>query len=335
MSRQLHQGASGTDLRAPPPRHTAVASGTGRRQGNTTACAARGRITRARSRAARSLAITGRSIAADAIARGTIAGPPPAARAQDPDRSSQPVPDTQTSPRQPSAPPRTCNPPIPRRRPRISTPRPYRGWPSPQLGMSWLAPRAMNRSTPAVATRRLVWLFMAGRLAAIREPSHQDEAPRDLVRARADVRDDLIRARHRLRKMLLRHDIRFKDTTGLEVRTPRGWVAKLDLGEQGTQPTLSDYVGASDTVALRRDTLEAKIAELVPAGRWRRRVPATTLPARDRHAVRSPGTHDSGWTSCGADSTSNAASAKRSSRSPSPGAAPAADERSSMQTPIP
>jgi hypothetical protein len=43
----------------------------------------------------------------------------------------------------------------------------------------------------------------------VRIPSTEEEALRDLVRAREDVRGDLMRARHRLGKLLLRHDIVF------------------------------------------------------------------------------------------------------------------------------
>ena len=60
---------------------------------------------------------------------------------------------------------------------------------------------------------RLVRLLMIGGLVAVRVPSGEEESLRDLVRAREDVRGDLMRARHRLGKMLLRHDIRFEDTT--------------------------------------------------------------------------------------------------------------------------
>ena len=101
-------------------------------------------------------------------------------------------------------------------------------------------------------------------LVAVRVPSGEEEALRDLVRAREDVRGDLMRARHRLGKMLLRHDIRFDDTTSRWGQRHRAWLAKLDLAAPGAQATLSDYVGAIDTLVLRRETLEAAIAELVP-----------------------------------------------------------------------
>ena len=111
---------------------------------------------------------------------------------------------------------------------------------------------------------RLVRLLMIGGLVAVRVPSGEEEALRDLVRAREDVRGDLMRARHRLGKMLLRHDIRFEDTTSRWGQRHRAWLAKLDLGQPGAQATLSDYVGAIDALMLRRETLEATIGELVP-----------------------------------------------------------------------
>ena len=52
---------------------------------------------------------------------------------------------------------------------------------------------------------KLARLYRAGELTAIRVPTEDEEAVRDLVRARDDVRKDLMSARHRLSKFLLRH----------------------------------------------------------------------------------------------------------------------------------
>jgi transposase len=54
--------------------------------------------------------------------------------------------------------------------------------------------------------RRLARLHRAGELTAIRVPTQEQEAVRDLCRARADMVADRTRARHRLSKFLLRHD---------------------------------------------------------------------------------------------------------------------------------
>ena len=55
-------------------------------------------------------------------------------------------------------------------------------------------------------------LYRAGALTAIHIPTEQEEAARDLLRCREDIRADLLRARHRLSKFLLRHGRRFTAT---------------------------------------------------------------------------------------------------------------------------
>src|SRR5207344_81049 len=53
----------------------------------------------------------------------------------------------------------------------------------------------------------LARLLKMDEIAEVTVPSAGQEAARDLVRAREDVRGDLMRARHRLSKMLLRQGI--------------------------------------------------------------------------------------------------------------------------------
>ena len=115
---------------------------------------------------------------------------------------------------------------------------------------------------------RLVRLLMIGGLHAVRVPTPQEEALRDLVRAREDLRGDLMRARHRLSKLLLRHDIRYEDTRSRWGERHRSWLGKVELGERGAQLTLSEYVGAIDALEIRRDTLEHAISELIASSPW-------------------------------------------------------------------
>src|SRR5438034_8050123 len=119
---------------------------------------------------------------------------------------------------------------------------------------------------------RLVRLLMIGGLHAVRVPTSEEEALRDLVRAREDLRGDLMRARHRLSKLLLRHDVRYEDTTSRWGERHRAWLAKVDLGQRGAQLTMSEYVGAIDALELRRHTLEAAIVELIESSPWARDV---------------------------------------------------------------
>lgn len=111
--------------------------------------------------------------------------------------------------------------------------------------------------------QRLLRLLMIDALHPVRVPTVEEEALRDLVRAREDLRGDLMRARQRLSKLLLRHDILYDDTLSTWTVAHRAWLRAQDLGG-GAQATLLDYLGAVDTLELRRTTLERTIAELVP-----------------------------------------------------------------------
>jgi transposase len=119
---------------------------------------------------------------------------------------------------------------------------------------------------------RLVRLLMIDALHAVRVPTSEEESLRDLVRAREDLRGDLMRARHRLSKLLLRHDVRYEDTTSRWGERHRAWLAKVDLGQRGAQLTMSEYVGAIDALQVRRHTLEAAIGELIESSPWARDV---------------------------------------------------------------
>ena len=102
---------------------------------------------------------------------------------------------------------------------------------------------------------RLLRLLMIDGLHAVRVPSSEEEALRDLVRAREDIRGDLMRARHRMSKLLLRHDVRFDGTAAAWTTHHRRWLGAVDLGDRGAQITLLDYLGAIDALLIRRDTL--------------------------------------------------------------------------------
>ena len=114
---------------------------------------------------------------------------------------------------------------------------------------------------------RVLRLLMIDGLHPVRVPTVEEEALRDLVRAREDVRGDLKRARQRLSKLLLRHDIVYEDTSSTWTQKHRAWLRAQELGG-GAQATLLDHLGAIDTLELRRGSLETTIAEFVPGSPW-------------------------------------------------------------------
>ena len=79
----------------------------------------------------------------------------------------------------------------------------------------------------------LVRLLLAGKLHPVRVPGDEEEALRDLVRARDAVRMDLMRCRHRLSKLLLRHGIRFDDGAAWTQRH-REWLGTVTLDVAGS-----------------------------------------------------------------------------------------------------
>jgi transposase len=134
--------------------------------------------------------------------------------------------------------------------------------------------RAQDRvKTDRRDAEHLVRLLFAGKLEPVRVPSGAEEAMRDLVRAREDVRGDLMRARHRVSKMLLRHDQRLTAGQQAWSQGHRDWLAKVELGDRVAQLVLRDYLASVEAIVIRRDELERRISELVPQSPWSELVP--------------------------------------------------------------
>jgi transposase len=117
----------------------------------------------------------------------------------------------------------------------------------------------------------LVRLLLAGKLHPVRVPGVEEEALRDLVRAREAVRVDLMRCRHRLSKLLLRRGIRFDDGRAWTERH-RAWLAGIDLGHDAAQATLADAVGAVDALVHRREQLEREILARLTDSPWQTQI---------------------------------------------------------------
>src|SRR5947209_12095501 len=117
----------------------------------------------------------------------------------------------------------------------------------------------------------LVRLLLAGKLHPVRVPGREEEALRDLVRARESVRMDLMRARHRLSKMLMRHGIQFDDGRAWTDRH-RAWLKTVQLEWPAAQTTLLDLEGVIDVLVHRREHLEREIVSNLPGSPWETQV---------------------------------------------------------------
>ncbi len=89
---------------------------------------------------------------------------------------------------------------------------------------SKIRPAADRVKTDRRDAERLARLLRLGEITAVRVPGPDEEAARDLVRAREDARGDLMRARHRLSKLLLRHGAVYDATAW--TRAHDAWLRK-------------------------------------------------------------------------------------------------------------
>ena len=107
----------------------------------------------------------------------------------------------------------------------------------------------------------LARLLRLGEITAVAIPTVEQEAARDLVRAREDARADLMRARHRLSKLLLRHGIVYYDGQAWTGRHD-AWLRRQRFANPVTQATFDSDYDTVLTVTARRDRLHAHIQTL-------------------------------------------------------------------------
>lgn len=115
---------------------------------------------------------------------------------------------------------------------------------------------------------RLARLLVAGELSFVRIPSLAEEQLRDLVRAREDVRGDLMRARHRLSKFLARRGLRYPGPGSAWTHQHARWLGKLCFDDVASKVTFVDYVASVGALVQRRTTLDVTLEELAPSSPW-------------------------------------------------------------------
>jgi transposase len=120
---------------------------------------------------------------------------------------------------------------------------------------------------------RLARLLAAGELSFARVPTVAEEQFRDLIRARDDVRGDLMRARHRLSKLLLRRELVYPGPGRAWTRAHLAWLARLTFDDAASTVTMTDYLAAVTALVQRRGTLDTAIAELVADSPYAATVP--------------------------------------------------------------
>lgn len=119
--------------------------------------------------------------------------------------------------------------------------------------------RIKNDRRDAVSLARL---HRAGELAAIWVPSREDEAMRDLTRAREDAKYAETRARQRLGSFLLRHGRRYRGRSHW-TKSHLRWIQEEKFEHPGQQLCLEEYLGAVEEARDRVKRFDEQIRRLV------------------------------------------------------------------------
>jgi transposase len=113
---------------------------------------------------------------------------------------------------------------------------------------------------------QLARLMRSGDLTPVYVPSVEDEAIRDLSRAREDAMQDLKAAKFRLKAFLLRHDIRYTGRANWSPAHLR-WLSEVVCATPAQQIVFQEYVRAVTEHTDRLQRLEQELQDQVKA--WR------------------------------------------------------------------
>jgi transposase len=113
---------------------------------------------------------------------------------------------------------------------------------------------------------QLARLARSGDLTSVYVPKVEDEAVRDLTRAREDTLSDLKDAKFRLKAFLLRHDIRYTGQANWNPAHLR-WLSEVVCATPAQQIVFQEYVRAVTEHTERLQRLDQELQERVKA--WR------------------------------------------------------------------
>ncbi len=112
----------------------------------------------------------------------------------------------------------------------------------------------------------LARLHRAGELTPVYVPDQEDEAIRDLSRAREDARMAAKKAKQRLNFFLLRHGHVYSGKTRWS-KAHMNWIININMAHRAQQITLEEYIDALTEALARVDRLTDQIHKIVPI--WR------------------------------------------------------------------
>lgn len=119
--------------------------------------------------------------------------------------------------------------------------------------------------------QNLARLYRAGELRVIDIPQESDEAVRDVMRAREDVREELTRRQHRLSRFLLRHGYRYRDGDAW-TQKHWAWIGKIRFEDRNLQMVFDESIRAIEQSGEQLKTYDERVEELAQQPQYARKV---------------------------------------------------------------
>lgn len=147
---------------------------------------------------------------------------------------------------------------------------PYRVLTSLGVSCDVIAPSLIPRrpgdhiKTDRLDARNLARLHRAGELTKIRVPSPEEEAVRDLVRVREDLKEDQRRAVQRIKAFLLRHGKAFPSRRGFN-EVHQAWARGLRFDQDHAQAAFDYLLGAFEVRKAQLSSLDQMLDEAASA----------------------------------------------------------------------
>ena len=124
--------------------------------------------------------------------------------------------------------------------------------------------RIKNDNRDAISLARL---HRAGEITAIYVPDREDEAMRDLTRARNDARIAARKAKQRLNSFLLRNECIYHGKKKW-TKSHFNWLAQLTMKHPAQQVAFQEYIDAVNECSERITRLDEQIVKAADEWRW-------------------------------------------------------------------
>jgi transposase len=119
--------------------------------------------------------------------------------------------------------------------------------------------------------RNLGRLYRAGELTVIQVPGQKQEALRDLMRAREDIREDLTRRQHRLNRFLVRQGFSYRDGQKWTGKYWL-WMKKIRFDDTNLETVFVECVRAVEQTMEQLKTFDSRVEEAAQQPEYARKV---------------------------------------------------------------